>query len=294
MKRQQWKVIGLCTVGTIAASIMVIDSGAFYDRFSSIEGMGYLQAGLLELALAITTGVWLLEDRFGLRNLVIKLLMLSLFSLSIASATLQVALPEIDTLSHLFNENQAMKLIKSGIKESEKSREWLKKNQQKVNVIIADKRVNHDRKQLTELLLNQKSQLSTWLKIGSLLLVKILLQSSNLMLFYLAGRLSRKPPSKELDLLQSSKMEEPFQTCGVVSSESSNTLEKSPTLEMHVEDNGEMKEHPKPLLSLTELFLNSKLKQSQIASELNIGSSAVSATLRNADKIRIFLKEQNA
>ena len=126
MNLSYWKIGGIYIIASTTAGIMIVDSGAFYDQFSSVQGMGYLQACLLEFALAITTGVSLHDDRFGFKNFLVKLLMICLFALSIATATLQVALDEIEIFSQLLNQNKAMALIQSGIKESAGSREWLK------------------------------------------------------------------------------------------------------------------------------------------------------------------------
>ena len=174
-------------------------------------------------------------------------------------------------------------------------------NRQKVNAILADKEANRGRKQLTELLLNQKSQVGSFLKIGSLLAVKILLQSSNLFLFYLAGKMrrdfsknlkkdriiERSKTSIKSDVTQIDKFSE---TCEKISD---SELQKSGSLknsECHtVEDESKIP----PLPTLGELFKTSQMKQTEVAEILKISSTAVSASVRNADLIYEYLLKKS-
>lgn len=186
------KIFLLRMMGLIAAALIVLDAGSFYQDGVAYESwyQGYVQAGLVELFLAITISVRL---KGKLANTIINFLTVLLFVQAVTVSAITTALPAWETITKIKTGDQVASVLADGLAQEKQNAAYMRKNKQSTNLAIAVKAQRKERAKLVELLAGStESELKFWIQLGTAIALKLTLQLVNLWLFWLAGYYRRE------------------------------------------------------------------------------------------------------
>ncbi len=278
------KILSLRTLGLFAAALIVVDAGSFYQSGATYPGwhQGYIQAGLIELFLAITISVKL---KGRLANLIINLLTVLLFAQAVTVSAVTTALPAWEKITSSRNGDQVAAVLANGLSQEKKNTAYMRTNKQSTNLAIAVKAQRKDRAKLVSVLSSAtESELRFWVQLITAIVLKITLQFVNLWLFWLAGYYRRQPSTEPLT--------EPVEALTPVEEVSTvKTQVLTPEPEALTEEKKVLTEETPPstqktvVLSPKTIMKKLSLTPSTLADELQISRSIVSSVVNHYNPI---------
>ncbi len=283
------KITLLRFLGLTAAALIVLDAGKFYQGGAAYGDwyQGYIQAGLVELFLAITISVKLKKGRLG--NLIINFLTVLLFVQAVTVSAITTALPAWETITKIKAGDQVTAVLADGLVQEKQNAAYMRTNKQSTNLAIAVKAQRKERAKLVELLSSTtESELKFWIQLGTAIALKLTLQLVNLWLFWLAGYYRREASTEVLTEMSTAK-EQPLTTQAEV-------LTQQP--ESSTEDPAPSTKEQKPLtpktiiLSPKGLMDKLSLTPATLANSLGMSRSTVSTVVNNYRPIITHLMQQ--
>jgi hypothetical protein len=150
-------IISLFSAIFLASIFMIVESGEYYSTFYKNNYQGYWAAFLVEVFLAISA-MLSFNKRPGL-NIVIKTVMIPLFLVVVAGASLKVVSPMLDKLAKTENQDKLVNFLMQENKQSKENLDFLKG--QRINTAIE---LKHRREMTLKLRSELESQTSyTWM-----------------------------------------------------------------------------------------------------------------------------------
>ena len=192
----------------IASSFMVLESSEFFERFyvgENTRNFGFISAFLNEVFLVIMAAVWVPAIQKGKQkifhpaNIFIKFLVIFLFINTVGGASLNTVQKKLDFIQEQENRIAVLKILQSQIEDQQSNIQTFKGQNQRVNTVLATRRLNQVKEELKGLQSEQQSTLSLWLDIILISLVRCTIQLANITSVWLASWLYRK-------ILESSKI----------------------------------------------------------------------------------------
>jgi len=186
------KIISLRALGILAAALIVVDAGSFYQTDATYAGLGqgYILAALVELFLAITISIRL---KGFLNNLIICSLTLFLFLLAVTASTVTMALPAWEKINNIQTNDQMVDVLADGLAQEKQNATYMRNNKQSTNLAIAVKSQRKERAKLVDMLsTSSETELRYWVHFFIAIGLKLTLQLTNLWLFWLAGYYQRQ------------------------------------------------------------------------------------------------------
>lgn len=184
------KTIALRILGVLAAALIVVDAGAWYQQSAAYGeyGQGYVQAALIEIFLALAISVKL---NTRLANLAINLLTVLLFSLAVSVSALQTALPAWDKIADIDRDTRIAVVLSDGLSQEKANAAYMRENKQSTNLALTTRSQRKERSQLVTILERSESDIRFWAGLLAGIALKVTLQLTNLWIFWLAGRMRR-------------------------------------------------------------------------------------------------------
>ena len=192
----------------IASSFMVLESSEFFERFyvgENTRNFGFISALLNEVFLVIMAAVWVPAIQKGKQkifhpaNIFIKFLVIFLFINTVGGASLNTVQKKLDFIQEQENRIAVLKILQSQIEDQQSNIQTFKGQNQRVNTVLATRKLNQVKEELKGLQSEQQSTLSLWLDIILISLVRCTIQLANITSVWLASWLYRK-------ILESSKI----------------------------------------------------------------------------------------
>ena len=210
----------LVCVCFVASSFMVLESSEFFERFytGNSKNFGFISAFLNEVFLVIMASVWVPaiqkgeKKKFHPANILIKGLVILLFFNTVGGASLNTVQKKLATIQEQKNRIEVLKILESQIGDQQENIDTFIGQEQRVNTVLATRKLNEIKEELKKLQTNQQSTFSLWVDILFISFVRFAIQLANITSVWLASWLYRNPlgtPLLQLDknstLLQLSK-----------------------------------------------------------------------------------------
>ena len=210
----------LVCVCFVASSFMVLESSEFFERFytGNSKNFGFISAFLNEVFLVIMASVWVPaiqkgeKKKFHPANILIKGLVILLFFNTVGGASLNTVQKKLATIQEQKNRIEVLKILESQIGDQQENIDTFIGQEQRVNTVLATRKLNEIKEELKKLQTNQQSTFSLWVDILFISFVRFAIQLANVTSVWLASWLYRNPlgtPLLQLDknstLLQLSK-----------------------------------------------------------------------------------------
>ena len=199
---------------------MVLESSEFFERFytGNSKNFGFISAFLNEVFLVIMASVWVPaiqkgeKKKFHPANILIKGLVILLFFNTVGGASLNTVQKKLATIQEQKNRIEVLKILESQIGDQQENIDTFIGQEQRVNTVLATRKLNEIKEELKKLQTNQQSTFSLWVDILFISFVRFAIQLANITSVWLASWLYRNPlgtPLLQLDknstLLQLSK-----------------------------------------------------------------------------------------
>lgn len=251
-------------LGGVCALAVAVDTGKFYEEYNStgITGIGYFYALLVETLLAVMASVRF-QDHKRL-NISSKVLMACLFALTVGASASNIVLPQLGEMAEIQRSAQIFELLREGTKSEEQGLKYLMENGQKLNSVLSIRKLREVRSEAIKKI--EKVGATSFLiysKIAFQVAFKLLVQTSSLLLFYVAGIML----DKENRSIESKK---PVADCTPVVK----------TIDMF-----EVFDHKKALKRIV-------LTRKEIADSLGVNPSVVSCCMMHSKNVFKFIHEK--
>ena len=190
----------LAIVCFVASSFMVLESSEFFERFyqsTDSKNFGFISALLNEVFLVIMAAVWVPAIRkgevrkFHPANILIKGLVILLFINTVGGASLNTVQKKLNNIQEQKNRIEVLRILQSQIEDQQENISTFKGQNQRVNTVLATRKLDEVKEELKSLQSNQQSALSLWLDIFFITLVRFTIQLANITAVWLAGWLYR-------------------------------------------------------------------------------------------------------
>lgn len=190
-----------------ASSFMVLESSEFFEQFyqeADSKNFGFISALLNEVFLVIMAAVWVpaiqtgAKRRFHPANILIKGLVILLFVNTVGGASLNTVQKKLDSIQEQSNRIQVLRVLQSQIEDQEENISTFKGQQQKVNTVLATRKLDEIKEEIKQLQASQQSAVSLWLDIFFISLVRFTIQLANITAVWLASWLYRTIPINTL------------------------------------------------------------------------------------------------
>ena len=210
----------LVCVCFVASSFMVLESSEFFERFytGNSKNFGFISAFLNEVFLVIMASVWVPaiqkgeKKKFHPANILIKGLVILLFINTVGGASLNTVQKKLTTIQEQKNRIEVLKILESQIGDQQENIDTFVGQEQRVNTVLATRKLNEIKEEIKTLQSNQQSTFSLWVDILFISFVRLAIQLANVTSVWLASWLYRNPlgtsllhPDKNATLLQLSK-----------------------------------------------------------------------------------------
>ena len=210
----------LVCVCFVASSFMVLESSEFFERFytGNSKNFGFISAFLNEVFLVIMASVWVPaiqkgeKKKFHPANILIKGLVILLFINTVGGASLNTVQKKLTTIQEQKNRIEVLKILESQIGDQQENIDTFVGQEQRVNTVLATRKLNEIKEEIKTLQSNQQSTFSLWVDILFISFVRLAIQLANVTSVWLASWLYRNPlgtsllhPEKNATLLQLSK-----------------------------------------------------------------------------------------
>jgi len=167
---------------------MILESGAYYSTFYTNHYQGYWAAFLVEVFLALSA-VLSFRKR-PLLNGMIKVVMVPLFIVVVAGASLKVVSPLMEKLAEVDSQNKLSSFLMKENEQNKKNLELIEG--QKTNLALALKHQRNLENRLITVYENQKSKSwMIWIEIGFTTFLRLSVQIANLVFAHCLGVLLR-------------------------------------------------------------------------------------------------------
>ena len=191
----------LVCVCFVASSFMVLESSEFFERFytGNSKNFGFISAFLNEVFLVIMASVWVPAIQKGERkkfhpaNILIKGLVILLFFNTVGGASLNTVQKKLATIQEQKNRIEVLKILESQIGDQQENIDTFVGQEQRVNTVLATRKLNEIKEEIKTLQSNQQSTFSLWVDILFISFVRLAIQLANVTSVWLASWLYRNP-----------------------------------------------------------------------------------------------------
>lgn len=186
--RAKNKAFFLYALGGVCALAVAVDTGNFYEGYNAtgIIGIGYFYALLVETLLAVMASVRFQGHKW--LNISSKILMVCLFVLTVGVSASNIVLPQLGKVAAIQRSTQIFELLREGTKSEEKGLKYLMENGQRLNSVLSIRNLRKVRSEAIKKIEKRSSPpFLIYSKIAFHVAFKLLVQTSSLLLFYVAG-----------------------------------------------------------------------------------------------------------
>jgi len=296
------KIVSLRVLGVFAAALIVVDGGAWYQQGAVYAeyGQGYLQAALVEIFLALAISVKL---NSRLANLAINLLTVLLFGLAVSVSALQTALPHWDKISTIERDERIAEVLSDGINQDNANASYMRNHIQSTNLALTTRNQRKERTQLVNVLQQSESDVRFWAGLIAAIALKVVLQLTNLWVFWLAGRLGRENlavstvEEEKLSGVDTVSTVEPevSKSVDVVSTLSPKVLTGVDGISTREEEVLTLSDEPVDRVSTPKTLMDELgLSQTELAKMSGLPRSVISAVVNHYETVMLYLRTVEA
>ena len=191
-------------IGVLSYSMVLEVAGYYMSYYPNDELRGWfivvlpelVMIGLMVSHIPNKCKVPFLNVRISFTNLISKVLVALIFTITVAAAGLHTLGPSLEELMQSKRENELIKLLEDEKRDLQRDSKSFHETSQRTNLAITARAKRENREEMKQLLRTKQSSMLPVIEIALIFILRVVIQTANLLFAYYLGYLYRLPPSR--------------------------------------------------------------------------------------------------